>query len=147
VPWSGAPDSVRCTMELNFELLTFGNSGSHSAIIHRTVRCSTGLSGVPAEQRLLCANGRLQRTLNVLQCPIKSTRQSRRHSAKSRIPVVTLARVCPVRPCRLYAVVRIRRGGRGRGRVHAPPRAARWTQHAYARIGSDMGSGTRAHSS
>lgn len=31
-------------------------------------------------------------------------------------------------PCRLYAVVRIRRGGRGRGRVHAPPRAARWTQ-------------------
>jgi hypothetical protein len=33
---------------------------SHSAIIHRTVRCATGLSGVPAEQRLQ-RNGRLQR--------------------------------------------------------------------------------------
>jgi hypothetical protein len=40
---SGAPlDSVRCTRELNSELLTFGNSGSRSAIIHRTVWCSTG---------------------------------------------------------------------------------------------------------
>jgi hypothetical protein len=53
------PDSVRCTREINFELATFGNSGSHSAIIHRTVRCSAGLSGVvpdypvcQAEQRL-----------------------------------------------------------------------------------------------
>jgi hypothetical protein len=36
--------------------------------IHRTVRCSTGLSGVPAEQRLLRANGRLQKALNALQC-------------------------------------------------------------------------------
>jgi hypothetical protein len=45
---SGAPpDSVRCTREINSELATFGNSGSHSAIIHQTVRCSTGLSGVP----------------------------------------------------------------------------------------------------
>jgi hypothetical protein len=56
VPWSGAPDcpvchrtmsgapsdSVRCTRDSNSELLTFGNSGSHSAIIHRIVRCSTG---------------------------------------------------------------------------------------------------------
>jgi hypothetical protein len=66
---SGAPpDSVRCTREPDSELATFGNSGSRSAIIHRTVRCSTGLSGVPAEQRLLRANGRLQRTLNALQC-------------------------------------------------------------------------------
>jgi hypothetical protein len=42
------PDSVRCTREINF------------AIIHRTVRCCTGLSGVPAEQRLQ-RNSRLQR--------------------------------------------------------------------------------------
>jgi hypothetical protein len=46
------PDSVWCTREPNSKLATFGNSGSRSAIIHRTVRCSTGLSGVPAEQRL-----------------------------------------------------------------------------------------------
>jgi hypothetical protein len=43
------PDCVRCTREFNSKLDTFGNFGSHSAIIHRTVRCSTGLSGVLAE--------------------------------------------------------------------------------------------------
>jgi hypothetical protein len=79
VPWSGAPDSVRCTREPNSELATFGNSGSHSAIIHRTVRCSTGLSGVPAEQRLLRANGRLQRAVNVLQCAQKSEQSQKAH--------------------------------------------------------------------
>jgi hypothetical protein len=41
------PGSVRCTREINSELLSFGFLKSHSAIIHRTVRCSTGLSGVP----------------------------------------------------------------------------------------------------
>jgi hypothetical protein len=61
---SGAPpDSVRCTRELDSKLATFGISGSHSAIIHRTVRCSTELSGVPAEERLHISNGRLQRQL------------------------------------------------------------------------------------
>jgi hypothetical protein len=45
---SGAPpDSVRCTREINSKLLSFGFSPGHSAIFHRTVRCSTGLSGVP----------------------------------------------------------------------------------------------------
>jgi hypothetical protein len=43
------PDSVRCTREPDSELATFGNSESRSAIIHRTVRCSTGLSGVRAK--------------------------------------------------------------------------------------------------
>jgi hypothetical protein len=56
MPWSGTPDcpvchrivsgappdSVRCTRDSNSELLTFGNSRSHSAIIHRTVRCASG---------------------------------------------------------------------------------------------------------
>jgi hypothetical protein len=54
------PDSVRCTRELEAELATFGKMGGRSAIIYGTVRCHTGLSGVPAEQRLLRANGRLQ---------------------------------------------------------------------------------------
>ena len=76
------PDSVRCTRKINSELATFGNLGSHSAIIHRTVRCSTGLSGVPAEQQLLRANGRLQRTLNVLQCA--AARAEFRASARQR---------------------------------------------------------------
>jgi hypothetical protein len=46
---SGAPpDSVRCTREPISKLATFENSGSRSAIIHRTVRCA---SGVTATQR------------------------------------------------------------------------------------------------
>jgi hypothetical protein len=32
-----------------------------SAIIHRTVRCAPDMSGEPAEQRSLHANGRLQK--------------------------------------------------------------------------------------
>jgi hypothetical protein len=67
LPWSGAldcpvchrtvsgapPDSVRCTREINSKLATFGNLGSHSAIIHRTVRCAKQSNG---RQR----NGRVQ---------------------------------------------------------------------------------------
>jgi hypothetical protein len=85
-PWSGAPDSVRCTRELDAQLRTFGNfqrcfaiihrtcpvhqrratlnspaSDFRSAIIHRTCPVHTELSGEPTEQRLLRANGRLQR--------------------------------------------------------------------------------------
>jgi hypothetical protein len=86
---SGVPsDSVRCTRELNSELLTFGNYGSRSAIIHRTVRCGTGLSGVPAEQWLLRANGRLQRAVNALQCTQKSEQSQKAHR--------TVYRTCPV---------------------------------------------------
>jgi hypothetical protein len=51
---SGAPpDSVRCTREIHSELLSFGFLGSHSAIIHRTVRCAKWSNG---RQR----NGRVQ---------------------------------------------------------------------------------------
>jgi hypothetical protein len=93
VPWSGAPDcpvhhrtvsgappgSVRCTRDSNSELLTFGNSGSPSAIIHWTIRWRTGLSGVPAEQLLLRANGRLQKALNALQCAPESEQSQMAH--------------------------------------------------------------------
>jgi hypothetical protein len=48
--------TVRCTRDSNSELLTFGNSGSHSAIIHRTVRCSTGQCLV-AHRTVRCASG------------------------------------------------------------------------------------------
>jgi hypothetical protein len=93
VPWSSAPDcpvchrtvsgappdSVRCTREFQSELATFENSRSRSAIFHRTVRCSTRLSGLPAEQRLLRANGRLQRAVNALQCAQKSEQNQKAH--------------------------------------------------------------------
>jgi hypothetical protein len=82
------PDSVRCTREPNSELLTFGNSGSRSAIIHRTVRYSTGLSGALAEQWLLRANGRLQRAVNALQCAQKSEQSQKAQQ--------TVYRTCPV---------------------------------------------------
>jgi hypothetical protein len=62
------PDSVQCTREIDAELASFGNLGGRSAIIHRTIRCNTGLSGVPAEQRLFRANGHLQKALNAIQC-------------------------------------------------------------------------------
>jgi hypothetical protein len=82
------PDSVRCTRDSNSELLTFGNSGGRSAIIHRTVRWSIGLSGVPVEQRLLRTNGRLQKALNALQCAPKSEQRQMAHR--------TLNSACPV---------------------------------------------------
>jgi hypothetical protein len=49
------PDCVRCTREILSELLSFGNLGSHSAIIHRTVRCASGATAS-------CANGCLQKS-------------------------------------------------------------------------------------
>jgi hypothetical protein len=41
------PDSVRCTRGLQAELFTFGNFQRSSAIIHWTVRCTTGQCPVP----------------------------------------------------------------------------------------------------
>jgi hypothetical protein len=43
LPWSGAPDSVRCTRGLEAKLRIFGNFQRRFAIIHRT------LSGAPEE--------------------------------------------------------------------------------------------------
>jgi hypothetical protein len=128
LPWSGAPDcpvchrtvsgvppdSVLCTMGLQAKLRTFGNFQWRFAIIHRTVRCTTGqcpvpqrratlnppasdfrsaiihrtcpvhtgLSGEPAEQRLLRANGRLQR---IKYAPARAEEQSTRgwHTGQS----------------------------------------------------------------
>jgi hypothetical protein len=54
---SGAPGAVQA------KLLTFGFLRPLSAIIHRTVRCNTGLSGVPSGATVASAtvdfNGRL----------------------------------------------------------------------------------------
>jgi hypothetical protein len=61
------PDSVRCTRVSNFELLTFGNSGSHSAIIHRTVQCSTGQCPV-AHRTVRCASGATTTSAPTVAC-------------------------------------------------------------------------------
>jgi hypothetical protein len=44
------PDSVRCTREIDSELATFGNSGSRSAIIHRTVRYARGATATSRQR-------------------------------------------------------------------------------------------------
>jgi hypothetical protein len=50
---SGAPpDSVRCTREINSKLATFGYLGSHSAIIHQTVRCAKRSNGRQRNDRV-----------------------------------------------------------------------------------------------
>jgi hypothetical protein len=49
------PDSVRCTRVDHLKLASFGFSGSHSAIIHRTVRCVSRATSNSA-------NGRLQKS-------------------------------------------------------------------------------------
>jgi hypothetical protein len=82
------PDNVRCTRDSNSELLTFENYGSHSAIIHQTVRWRTGLSGVPAEQRLLQRQRSPATALNALQCAQKSGTRQKAHR--------TVYRTCPV---------------------------------------------------
>jgi hypothetical protein len=45
-------NGARCTRPYNSKPATLENSRAHSTIIHRTVRCATGLSDEPAEQRL-----------------------------------------------------------------------------------------------
>jgi hypothetical protein len=88
LPWSGAPDcpvchrTVRCTRVFQLKLFTFGFSRRSSAIIHRTVRCDTGLSGAPAEQQLSARNGRL--------CKVNSTATEVRAAVRG-------APDCPVR--------------------------------------------------
>jgi hypothetical protein len=63
-------------------------SGIRSAIIHRTCPVHTRLSGEPAEQRLLRANGRLQ----CIKCaPARAEEQSTREVAHR-----TLYSTCPV---------------------------------------------------
>jgi hypothetical protein len=62
------PDSVRCTRELNSKLATFGNSRRPLRIIHRTVRCSTVLSGVPSGATVANATVECNGRLTTLQC-------------------------------------------------------------------------------
>ena len=71
----GAPERI------DLKLFSFGFLRRSSAIIHRTVRCTTGLSGAPPEQRLSAHNGRLckvnsgiqmseQRVSGASDCPV-----------------------------------------------------------------------------
>jgi hypothetical protein len=59
-----------------------------SGILGATPLKFTGLSGVPAEQRLLHANSRLQTAFNALQCAPESEQRQKAHR--------TVYRTCPV---------------------------------------------------
>jgi hypothetical protein len=58
------PDSVRCTRKPNSKLHSLGNSGSRSAIIHRTVRCVSGAT----------ATSRQRSSVECIQCAIVRAR-------------------------------------------------------------------------
>jgi hypothetical protein len=79
------PDSVRCTRESNSKLLSFGNSRSHSAIIHRTVRCASGVTASPRQRSSATAIG----TVNSAR--LRAQSQSRRQKAHR-----TVHSDCPV---------------------------------------------------
>jgi hypothetical protein len=70
---SGAPpDSVRCTRELDAELLTFGKMGGRSVIIHRTVRCASGATATSRQRSTVNA-------FNALQCVPESEKHQTVH--------------------------------------------------------------------
>jgi hypothetical protein len=59
--------TVQCTRDSNSELLTFGNSRSLSAIIHWTVRCSTGQCPV-THRTVRCASGATTTSAPTVAC-------------------------------------------------------------------------------
>jgi hypothetical protein len=62
------------------EPATLGKTKAHSAIIHRTIQCATGLSGEPAEQRLSARNSRLCQLNSAATVPCRSqSRKSEGH--------------------------------------------------------------------
>jgi hypothetical protein len=56
--FGGAPDSVRCARLASGELATLGKVWRRAAIIHRTVRWCTGLSGEPTVANATVGRGR-----------------------------------------------------------------------------------------
>jgi hypothetical protein len=68
------PDSVWCTRVDQLQLASFGFLGIHSTIIHRNVRCSTGLSGVLSGATVASATVEFNGRLITLQCADSSHR-------------------------------------------------------------------------
>jgi hypothetical protein len=82
IHWTVRCTTGQCPVPQGRATLNSPASDFRSAIIHRTCRVHTGLFGEPAEQRLLRANGRLQR----IKCaPARVEEQSTRgwHTGQS----------------------------------------------------------------
>jgi hypothetical protein len=85
------PDSVRCTREPNSKLATFRNSGSHSAIIHRTVWCSTGLPVCQRSNGYTAPTVVCNRTVKVNSARLRAQKSEQRQKAHR-----TVNSDCPV---------------------------------------------------
>jgi hypothetical protein len=68
------PDSVRCTRTVQVQTLHLRVSPAHSAIIYRTVRCATGLSGAPSGATATSATVDCNGHMQTLQCADSSRR-------------------------------------------------------------------------
>jgi hypothetical protein len=79
------PDSVRCTREPSSKLATFGNYGSHSAIIHRTVRCASGVTATQ-RQRSSATNNKCA-TVRACARRSRSSRQKAHRTVNSDCPM------------------------------------------------------------
>jgi hypothetical protein len=98
VLWAGAPDNVQCTRTVQLKPAALGFLEAHSAIIHRTVWCATGLSGAPAEQRLTRAMVDSSNTTvrySALQC-VAEVRAEVRGTPGSEQDLSGVAPDCPV---------------------------------------------------
>ena len=84
------PDSVRCTRELDAELLTFGKMGGRSAIIHQTVRCASGAM----------ATSRATVDCNRIQCATVCSEVRERAGGAPDSPVAPQVRATTVKPQR-----------------------------------------------
>jgi hypothetical protein len=87
VPWSSAPEYLVCHRTVSgapgpykSKLATLRFFQHRSAIIHRTVWCATGLSGVTAEQRLFGATVDCTVPLTALQFARRSQSRGQRHT-------------------------------------------------------------------
>jgi hypothetical protein len=95
------PDSVRCTRALDAKLATFGKLGGRSAIIHRTVRCHIGLSGVtsdcPVSHRTVrCASGATATSRTTVDCNAFNARLRAQRTEHAQLAHRTVYRTCPV---------------------------------------------------
>jgi hypothetical protein len=114
VPWSGTPDSVRCTRGLQVELNTFGNSQRRYAIIHRTVRCyngqcpvlqgratlnspASGIRSAKIHRTVRCNGGATTIPRQRSPATTLNARQRAQRSEHARVAHRIIYRTCPVR--------------------------------------------------
>jgi hypothetical protein len=97
VLWSGTPDCLVCHRTVSgapglymVELATLGFPQVHSAIIHRTVQCATGLSGEPA------GNGYLRTTVDCKTWHVNSAAVEVRAAKSEGTGLSGVAPDCPV---------------------------------------------------